>query len=200
MTALRQRRAHSPHDQRTAKARAARLGGFSVIELLVVLAIAGILATIAVPSFQSLMQGNRIQGEISSLMNDIQYTRAEALRTGQTVSICASSNGTACNITTGNWRDGWIIFSDATGNRTVDSGDTVLRVRQAFNGTDSLQSIPPTAAFAFNRLGFTSGLNTDVLMLANTTPANPLLTRCLALNVVGRMQLQTPTTNPTTCQ
>lgn len=200
MTAFCQRRTHPPHDYQSAKARQTSTGGFSAVELLVVLAIAGILATIAVPSFQALMQGNRISGEIGSLVDDLQFARAEALRTGQFVSICASSDQRNCNVGSGDWRSGWIVFSDAGNNRTVDSTDTILRVRAAFTNTDTFQSSPVTAALTFNRTGFAIGLNTEVLMRVKTTPVNAQMTRCLAINVVGRMQLQTASTNPTTCR
>ena len=200
MNALCQRCAPRPNDQRTAKAQRVWSTGMSAVELMVVLVIVGVLTKLAIPSFQFLIQGNRISSEISALMNDLQYARAEAMRTGQFVSICISSDGASCNVSSGDWRNGWIIFSDPNGNRTVNNGDTLLRIRKAFSNTDTLQSNPVTSSMAFNRNGFATGLNANVLMLAKTTPINSQLTRCLSINVVGRMQVQTPTSNPTTCR
>ena len=188
MFALCQRRAPSPHDQRTAKAWQAWSNGFSAVELLVVLAIAGILAAIAVPSFQSLMQANRISSEIGSLFNDLQFSRAEALRTGQFVSICTSSNGTTCNVTGGDWRNGWIVFADINGNRIMGAGDTILRVRQAFTNTDTFQSLPATTALSYNRNGMASGLNSSIVLTVKTTPVTAQLNRCLAVSVTGQVK------------
>lgn len=202
MTVNRQRRAPSSHAPRITTFPGVRRRGFSAVELLVVLAIAGILVTLAVPSFQSLIQSNRVSSELSTLMGDLQFARAEALRTGQFVSICTSSNGSSCNLTTGDWRGGWILFSDATGNRVVDSatGDTVLRVRQPFNPSDTLQTNPVTNAIAFNRTGFASGLNQSVLLRGSATATGSPAIRCMLINVVGRLQIQTPAANPGSCQ
>src|SRR6201982_1577088 len=101
-----------------------RHGGFTVTELMVVVAILAVLLSLGIPSFRYLTNSYRMSAEVNGLLGDLQYARAEAIRQGQTVTACVSNNGTAC---TGgvNWANGWIVFSDQNTNRTVDLGETV---------------------------------------------------------------------------
>ena len=85
--------------------------GFTLVELLVTITVAAILATIAIPSFQDAT----LNGKLSSLANNFvasaQLARGEAIKRNTTVTLCASSNGTSC---TGAWKDGWVVLAGAT--------------------------------------------------------------------------------------
>lgn len=70
--------------------------GFTLIELMVVLAIAAILLTVGVPSFRDLMIKNRLSGQIQEFYNAINFARSEAIKRGNFVSICKSSDGSTC--------------------------------------------------------------------------------------------------------
>lgn len=179
--------------------RTRRRHGFTAVELLVVLAIAAILVSLAAPSFQGLLTSNRIKNHFSLLQRDLQLTRAEALRTGQSVTICTSSNGSSCNISSGDWHSGWIIFTDPQGNRSIDPGDQILRVQPPLSGSITLLSSPTTSAITFNRSGFAIGLNVPVTLRGNAAPPDPQLTRCLQISVIGRLQLHTPASLPGVC-
>jgi len=97
-----------------------RTHGFSLIELMVVIAIAAIISGLAAPSFTRMLNANRIQTSASALQSDMSYARTEAVRRGAWVSICPSSNQTSCD-TTNTWQNGWIVFYDAIGNGVYDS-------------------------------------------------------------------------------
>jgi len=87
--------------------------GFTLVELIVVLTIAGILVAIAGPAMQRFVTSNRLTSQVNDVMADINLTRSEAIKratkddTGTT--ICVSTNGTSCAVG-GNWTNGWIIF------------------------------------------------------------------------------------------
>src|ERR1700735_1178000 len=68
--------------------------GITLLEVLTVITIVSILMAIGVPSYQYVTSSNRISGEVNSLLGDLQYARAEAIKEGQTVSVCSSSNST----------------------------------------------------------------------------------------------------------
>lgn len=175
-----------------------RQGAFSVTELMVVVAIVAILLSVGVPSFRYITNAYRMSAEVNGLLGDLQYARSEAIREGQTVSACVSSDGNNCT-GGGNWALGWIVFSDPNGNQTVDAGEVVLRRQAAFAGTtpDSFNASGGLTALTYNREGFATTAagfpNTTVTL--HDASANAVWTRCLWITPVGTLTTETPANN-----
>jgi len=166
--------------------RVARAGGFTLIELMITIALAGILMTVAAPSMTRMIGANRVQAEVSGFVT----ARSEAIKEGQPVSVCASTDGSTC-LAANTWQKGWIVFPDPNGNGTVDSGEAALRARPALRGNDTFVSTPAKTAVVFNRDGFTSNLNTSVVTFALHTADNVAKsTRCVAVGIGGRLTTQ----------
>jgi type IV fimbrial biogenesis protein FimT len=87
--------------------------GFTLIELMVAITVAGILAAIAVPAFSSFIMNDRDANQINSLAASLNYARSEAvkLNTGGGVEVCPSSDGLTCNAPAGGWAAGWVILN-----------------------------------------------------------------------------------------
>ena len=111
-----------------------RQRGFTLTELIVVSAIVAILLGIAIPSYKYISTSYRMSAEVNGLLGDLQFARSEALKEGNGVTACVSSDGASC---TGgaDWSPGWIVFSDPNANATVDGGERLLKVQSAFTGT-----------------------------------------------------------------
>lgn len=101
--------------------------GFTLVELVVSIAILAILTTLAIPSFRALIINNRITTQANEFVSDSTYARAEAVRRNTRVTVCYSTNGTACTLGA-TWTGGWIVFTDPSGYGVVDPGETILRV------------------------------------------------------------------------
>jgi type IV fimbrial biogenesis protein FimT len=109
--------------------------GFTVVELMIALAVAGVLISFAVPSFNASIQNNRMATQINELHASLSLARSEAIKRNNNTTVCRSSNGTGC---TGNWGDGWVVFVDNDFNGAVDAGEEILRVHGALKGENSL--------------------------------------------------------------
>lgn len=167
----------------------AAASGVTILELVVVVAVVAVLLGVAIPSFVGMTQTNRVAGEINALSGDLQFARAEAIKEGLPVTICTSSNGTSC-LGSNSWSTGWIVFSDTNGTQTVDAGDTVLRKQIPWTNSDTFSADNSIAAVTYSRDGFAIALPGTVTWKLHTQPLNAAASRCVAVNIAGRQQVQ----------
>jgi len=170
--------------------------GLTLVELLLVVLIVGIFATLAVPSFVGIIQNNRVANEVNGFVGDLQFARSEAIKQGQPVSICVSSDGATCMNST-NWHSGWIVFANPTGLASPSSAAMVLRRQRTWTSTDTFVASNSISAFTYSRDGFATSIPGIITMTLHTSPSNPTASRCVEVNLVGRQQVQT--VNGMTC-
>lgn len=99
--------------------------GFTLPELLIVLALFAILSLQWIPDLSAATQQNRLYAHALALTQQLQLARNSAIQRNQKVTLCKSSNGTQCT-TSSFWEEGWILFENLDGDGRVDSGDTLL--------------------------------------------------------------------------
>jgi len=166
-----------------------RCTGFTLFELIVVVTIVGILTAVGTPTFKYVTASNRVASEVNSLLGDMQFARSQAVKAAQPVTICTSTNGTACAATSVNtWQVGWIIFVDKNANHVFDAAnDTPLRVQPAFTGSDTFVATAANYSYAtYNRMGYApTGVAGVVNIQLHTNPSNNQWTRCVAVNPMG---------------
>ena len=104
--------------------------GFTIIELMVAIAVLAVLAALAAPSFTPLIERWRVRQTVEGLRSTLYYARAEAVRRGGGVAIqklAQNTNGCTLAATQADWGCGWVVFADANGNGQWDSGEELQR-------------------------------------------------------------------------
>jgi type IV fimbrial biogenesis protein FimT len=89
--------------------------GFTLVEVMAVLAMVAVVASAAMPSLQALLASVRVSSAANDLLGDLLLTRSEAIQRHGRVVACKSSDGTHC-ADLGGWQQGWIVFVDANGD------------------------------------------------------------------------------------
>lgn len=164
--------------------RTAAQNGFTLIELMIVIVIAAILLAIAVPSFQSLIKRNNVDSLQSRLGSALATARTEAASRNRLVTICASTNQTACSTNAADWAEGWIVFEDA-GVLGDATDDVVIDVYD--NSTDYTVAATPTTStsISFGSQGFlATGSNATLLTICEPDKSQ-IYARGLFVNASG---------------
>ncbi|WP_226936202.1 GspH/FimT family protein [Janthinobacterium sp. GW458P] len=94
--------------------------GYTLLELLAVLAIAALLAAAALPSLQQLLARQQVRAAATDLFSAIELTRAQAMARGRRVLLMPAGDGGT------DWRTGWLVFIDSNTNLVFDDGDELL--------------------------------------------------------------------------
>lgn len=128
--------------------------GFGLIELMITVAIMAILATIAAPSFNTSIRGNRASTQTNDFLSAVKYARNESITRTRGVSICAADTTTGTTPTkcgaSADWTKGWMVFiDDSVAGTTPDpiANEDVLRTWVG----NTHNSLLPDAAQTFIR-------------------------------------------------
>lgn len=103
--------------------------GFTLVELLVTLAIGAILLAIAIPGYAFFINASKLTAVTNDLVSALHLARSEAIKRGLRVTICKTSNVTAatpaCDAAA-SWQQGWLVFADGGTRGVIDAGDALL--------------------------------------------------------------------------
>jgi type IV fimbrial biogenesis protein FimT len=154
--------------------------GFTLIELMVTIAVLGITLSIAIPNFQNAVLNSRITAQANQLMTTLNYARSEAVKRAAPVTVCSTDGGGVC-AGTKDWSTGWLVFADANGDGTVDAGEVVLRVWPALKSGNTLSA--GNQRITFTAAGFATGFNDTFQMCDERGKADA---RSIIINAMGR--------------
>ena len=164
-----------------------RHGGFSLIELMVTVAIITIVATIAMPSFNEVIVRSRMVSQTNELMAAFSLARTEAIRSNLVTGVCGSNaGGTACDASS--WDRGWVVYRVPPGG-----GFEVLRVYQ-LNDSDSLSGPADIRFGSRGQRTVPAAGSANLMMEPDSCPAGKELRRSLNISLTGAAN-----NAPTTC-
>lgn len=124
--------------------RPANQAGLTITELLIGLAIVSILVTVVAPNIQSIIQSNRVVGDINQLSAALRFARFSAINDEQSVVLCPTENYTAC---VNDWQLGKMAFVDDNGNGSRDADEPLLVSIEAVSGNNMILGVEGSVTF-----------------------------------------------------
>jgi type IV fimbrial biogenesis protein FimT len=155
-------------------------------ELMATVCVSGVLAAVAIPSFMSMITENRTTSIANQLVTALAYTRSEAIKRGQQVTM--KHKGTTERV----WEPGWDIFTDSNGNGVMDLADELLKTYDALPEGHTLRTGGTYAQWmAYLPNGNSDGakLGHDSFRLCDRSK-NTTKSRAIIINKTGRVRTQ----------
>lgn len=152
---------------------------FTLVELLIALAILTVLVGLAVPSYNQFSLGGKLRSYANDLVAGAVLARSEAIKRSGFVRMCVSS-GAGC--VAGGWEQGWVIFHDADDDGVLDVGETVVYRQQSAAPGFKITGTVQTLRFQPTGVGATSAS----LVVCRATPSVGSQERVVSLSVTGR--------------
>lgn len=192
-----------------AKKGKAKLRGFTLVELMVVVAVAVLITALALPSFTDFIQRFQIDRYAANLRGTINNARQQALRTGLETVVCKRIPlQNACSTVAGDgYQNGWIVFHDQTAaftataastdrNRIFDPTETLIQATDGTTANFRTQSFPvastnnPPIAISSQGLSLANGNVCIMVCAANGCGARPN-NRYVIVSQSGHVRVET---------
>ena len=172
---------------------ARQASGFTLVELMVTIAIATTLMMVAVPNYISFQRNAQLSEAVNSFMAAVNVTRANAIKQGRNTYLIPASST--------NWSSGWLVFADVNWDQAYTAGTDEL-VLQSESPSSALTITTPTGSslasgyLRFNGSGYpkmiNGGLATGKLVISNAY-------RSSTINIDGTGRVRSCKTDSTGC-
>lgn len=166
-----------------------RSRGFTLVELMVTIAILSILLGIALPDFRQMLSSERVRSANSDMFSALILARSEAIKRNSTVTVVPNATG---------WSGGWTVV---VGGNTVQT-QNALNADVAVTQMDSSNSIIAATTVTFGGNGRPTPTSADITFVFSSSSIPAVSARCTSLTLTGLPETKRDTDgNPTNgCQ
>ncbi|MEX0899454.1 MAG: GspH/FimT family pseudopilin [Gammaproteobacteria bacterium] len=159
--------------------------GFTLVELLVTLAVMSIVASMALPAYNNLIASNRRAAAINDVLTSLHVARNESITRNRRVTVCRSNPAkTACLTGAGDWTGGWLVYTDPTNTGVVDAGEEILATSDAPRGTSRIRSFDFGSALTYAPNGRLVGNASGRILLCEL--GDETASRAVDISTTGR--------------
>lgn len=158
--------------------------GFTLVELMIAIAVATMLVAAALPAFDEIRQEQVLHGVQHEFLATLHHAKQAAITSNRRVSLCPSTDGANC-LKTGTWHRGWMVFVDRNADRSPDPGEPVLSRQSGLHQALTLTSSRYRRIITFQPTGTAGGSNATFTICAGTERA-----AAVVLSRLGRIRLE----------
>jgi type IV fimbrial biogenesis protein FimT len=162
--------------------------GLTLIELLIALAVLGVLFGVAVPAFSGGLEAARASDARAGLLASLMTAQGKAAITGAHGVLCPSFDGANCDDSP-DWSTGWLVFLDSNGSREVEGGEQILHVQAPLSGRVHLRSTVGRTRIVFQGNGGNAGSNVTFTLCDGRGPSRA---RALIMSNTGGLRDDVP--------
>ena len=138
--------------------------GFTLYELMVTVAIVGVIMAFGVPNMRQFNQNAKMTSTANDLHAAFHLARSESSREKTNITVCPSDDGATCGADV-TWDQGYIVFVDLDGDIAVDGDDTILRAQSAIAAGITLKVANDAKYFSFAATGLgRSGVSGEIAL------------------------------------
>ncbi len=165
--------------------------GFTLLELMITLAVASILLSVGVPSFRGMILDNRLVNEANQFVTAVNLARSAAVRYQRNATVCVTTNYNATVPTCGgssDWSTGWIVWVDKDRDGATDANE-IIAVHEPIAGSITMTSTA-ASAFTYNSRGFGTTGGDNISLCDDRSSETG---RLIKVNNVGRTNVSRQT-------
>ena len=162
------------------------ISAYTLLELMVTIAIVTILASVAVPSYNNLINNSRQKSAVNQFLGELHLARSEAVKRSKQVMMCASEDGASCSSNNDKWQKGWIIFIDSDKDDTYDNDEELIRASGESHELLSLKATNDVTKFIRYR---PNGLSRENGTFTICDGRGATHAKSVVINITGRAQV-----------